>query len=73
MVRERGVTDAVFVLPEGDALAGRSGSAVPPPLVLPYVRLGCALNQLHSYRLEAGSDPDLTARAQAEVVFHTAA
>lgn len=43
---------------------------VPPPLVLPYVRLGCALNRLRENRLLAGADADLTARAAAEVALH---
>jgi hypothetical protein len=48
-------------------------SSVPPPLVLPYVRLGCALNRFERYSLEPCASSDLSARAQAEVVFHSAA
>lgn len=47
---------------------------VPPPLVLPYVRLGCALNRFEEYALTlAGEDDDLLTRARAEVALHVAA
>jgi len=47
---------------------------VPPPLVLPYVRLGCSLNRFAEYAVTlAGEDDDLANRARAEVALHTAA
>ncbi|MBV8372680.1 MAG: hypothetical protein JOY69_05420 [Candidatus Eremiobacteraeota bacterium] len=42
-------------------------------LVMPYVRLRCALNQLEDYRLEVAAEGDLAARARAEVAFNLAA
>ena len=48
--------------------------AVPPPLVLPYVRLGCSLNRFDEYAVAlAGEDDDLANRARAEVALHIAA
>ncbi|MGA8840527.1 MAG: hypothetical protein WB491_08540, partial [Candidatus Aquilonibacter sp.] len=46
---------------------------VPPPLVLPYVRLRCALNRFAAYAVCTGGDDDLEARARAELVLHSAA
>jgi hypothetical protein len=48
---------------------------VPPPLAMPYVRLGCALNQFRRYEIAAlpASDADLTARARSEAAMHVAA
>ena len=47
---------------------------VPAPLTLAYVRLGCALNQFHEYRVMASpAESDLTARARGEVAMHVAA
>ncbi len=47
---------------------------VPPPLVLPYVRLGCSLNRFEEYAVTlAGEDDDLAHRARLEVALHVAA
>ncbi|MEO6834476.1 MAG: hypothetical protein ABI231_01025 [Candidatus Tumulicola sp.] len=46
---------------------------VPAPIVLPYVRLCCALNQLGDYTLEFSAEGDLAARARAEVALNVAA
>lgn len=53
-----------------DVTAHRS---VPEALVLPYVRLRCALNQLEHFSLEPASESDLAQRARAEVALHVAA
>jgi hypothetical protein len=53
----------------------RRDDNLPPPLALPYVRLGCALNQFREYEIAAmpASDADLAARARSEVALHVAA
>ena len=53
----------------------RKRDNVPSPLALPYVRLGCALNQFRRYEIAAmpASDADLAARARSEVALHVAA
>jgi hypothetical protein len=74
MLRERGIERASFGLADADLVADcNSHRDVPPPLVLPYVRLRCALNRFAAYILNVGGDPDLEARARAELVLHTAA
>jgi hypothetical protein len=74
MLRERGIERASFGLADADLVADCNAHRdVPPPLVLPYVRLRCALNRFAAYLLNVGGDPDLEARARAELVLHTAA
>jgi hypothetical protein len=74
MLRERGLERAVFLLADADLVADcTTRRPVAPPLVLPYVRLRCALNRFAEYDLHAGEDPDLEGRARAELVLHTAA
>jgi hypothetical protein len=52
-------------------LAGRR--TVPEALVLPYVRLRCALNQLEDFSVEPSAEGDLAQRARAEVALNVAA
>ncbi|HTV91409.1 MAG TPA: hypothetical protein VMG98_01700 [Verrucomicrobiae bacterium] len=74
MLRERGIERASFGLADAELVADcNQRRDVAPPLVLPYVRLRCALNRFAAYALRAGGDPDLEARARAELVLHTAA
>lgn len=74
MLRERGVERASFGLADDELVADcNEHRDVPPPLVLPYVRLRCALNRFAEYALRAGGDDDLEARARAELVLHSAA
>ena len=74
MLCERGLEGATFRLADGDLVADcTTHRNVPPPLVLPYVRLRCALNRFAEYELQVGEDPDLEARARAELVLHSAA
>lgn len=61
------VNDAALV---ADLSAHRE---VPQAVVLPYVRLRCALNQFDAVELESGADDDLTQRAKAEIVTNVAA
>ena len=74
MLRERGIDRIAFSLGDTELVADcNERRDVPPPLVLPYVRLRCALNRYAAYALDAGGDPDLEARARAELVLHPAA
>ncbi|HTV74905.1 MAG TPA: hypothetical protein VME66_14500 [Candidatus Acidoferrales bacterium] len=74
MLRERGVDRAMFSLADAELVADHAERRdVPPPLVLPYVRLGCALNRFASHELQVGGELDLEARARAELAFTTAA
>ena len=74
LLHDHGVGNVRFLIPDEQLIADVTQRRdVPPPMVLPYVRLGCALNRLKAYELCAGSDPDLSQRALAEVTLHTAA
>lgn len=74
MLSERGVERATFLVPDAHLVADRNDHRdVPPPIVLPYVRLGCVLNRFKTFALEFGEDPDLGARARAEVALSPAA
>jgi len=46
---------------------------VPEALVLPYVRLRCALNAFHDVEVGAGATDELMRRAGAEVALNVAA
>ncbi len=74
LLSKHGVDRAAFIVPDGDLVKDRNEHRdVPPPIVLPYVRLGCTLNHFKSYTLEYGEDPDLIQRARAEVALNPAA
>ena len=74
MLAERGVDGVAFYIPSDDLVADRrQHRQVPPPIVLPYVRLGCVLNRFKHHDVRSGEDPDLTQRALAEVTLRTAA
>ena len=74
MLRERGIERASFALGDATLVADfNERRGVPPPLVLPYVHLGCALNRFKAFELHAGGDADLAARARAELALNTAA
>jgi hypothetical protein len=74
MLRERGVSRARFSVNDPELVADVvQRRRVPPPLVIPYVRLGCALNRFASFALETGEDPDLDGRARAELLLYFAA
>lgn len=73
-LREWGARRVRFLLDDArlvdDVVAHRD---VPDAIVLPYVRLRCALNQFDDFRLQVAADSDLSQRARAEVALHTAA
>jgi len=73
VLRARGVERIAFTLADPALVADcTERRGVPAPLVLPYVRLGCALNRFRAFELHVGEDADLTARARAELALHTA-
>jgi hypothetical protein len=74
MLSERGIERAAFTVPNSALVTDRNEHRdVPPPIVLPYVRLGCVLNHFKAHTLAFGEDPDLTQRARAEVALTPAA
>lgn len=75
VLRERGVEKINLMLSDAalidDLVTHR---AVPPPLVIPYVHLRCALNRFTGFSLSSGvEENDLAQRARAEVALNTAA
>jgi hypothetical protein len=73
-LREHGVRRVSFDLADPELVADvLERRQVPPAITLPYVRLGCALNQFTEYHLTAHAGDDLTARARAEVALSVAA
>ena len=73
-LRKWGVTHAGIAVDDAQ-LADDIGTHGPLPdaLSLPYVRLRCALNAFDDFTIRFASDPDLTARARAEVALFVAA
>ena len=76
-LRRRGYERVRFLVDDAHLRADlrRRDDNLPPPLALPYVRLGCALNQFRRYEIAAmpASDADLAARARSEAALHVAA
>jgi len=75
-VRRRGLDFVRFAVDDAALIADlQKPDNVPPPLAMPYVRLGCGLNQFRRYEIAAlpASDADLTARARSEAAMHVAA
>ena len=73
-LRSRGMDRVQFHVPDASlATDVNDHRDVPSPLVLPYVRLGCALNPLKEFGVEFGEDPDLSQRAISEVALESAA
>lgn len=74
MLAERGVKSVRLHIPDEElVLDVMEHRDVAPALVIPYVRLGCALNRFASYTVVHGEDPDLDARARAELFINSAA
>jgi hypothetical protein len=73
-LHERGVRNVRFLI--GDVRLVEEISArrdVSERLVLPYVRLRCALNALPRFAIRAGATDELTQRARAEAALNLAA
>ena len=74
LLSERNVHRARFEIADSELIADvAEHREVAPPLMLPYIKLGCALNQFAEFHLEPGSTDDLTARARAELALTLAA
>jgi hypothetical protein len=73
-LREWGVRRVTFAVDDPQLVADLSDQRdLPPAIVLPYVRLRCAFNQLEEVTLERAPENDLSQRARAEVALHVAA
>lgn len=73
-LHKRGVARVRFVLPDEEFVDEvTSRGEVPEHLVMPYVRLRCALNAFAMYEIISGATDDLTQRARAEVALNQAA
>jgi hypothetical protein len=73
-LRERGIRRVAFGVCDPELVADvTQRRPVPPSITLPYVRLGCALNQFTEYHLTVEPNDDLSARARAEVALSVAA
>lgn len=73
-LRSRGVARVRFLVADGALLGDLQGRrSVPDALVLPYVRLRCALNQFDDAVFAPDETGDLTQRARAEVALSVAA
>jgi len=74
MLAERGVKSIRLRIPDAEVVLDVAEHRdVPPALVIPYVHLGCALNRFASFDVAHGEDPDLDARARAELFINSAA
>lgn len=73
-LRDRKVRRVRFAVPDEELVHDLSERrALPHPLTLPYIRLGCAFNQFSECDVVAGGNDDLSGRARAEVALHIAA
>jgi hypothetical protein len=71
---KRGVTRARFLMPDRQFVEDvTSRSDLPESLVLPYVRLRCALNAFQHVEVGIGATDELMQRAGAEVALNVAA
>ncbi|HLY02605.1 MAG TPA: hypothetical protein VKR56_08905 [Candidatus Cybelea sp.] len=70
---KRGVTRAHFVMPDRQLVQEATTRDVPEALVLPYVRLRCALNAFDDVEIGLGATDELMQRAGAEVALNVAA
>jgi hypothetical protein len=71
ILRRRGVTNVRFVLDDEQLVADVSEhGALSAAIVLPYVRLKCALNQFEACSLATAQPVDLTQRARAEIALN---
>ena len=70
----RGVRDVCFLVEDPELVDEIStGRGIGERLVLPYVRLRCALNALTKFTVVRGASGELSQRARAEVALNVAA
>lgn len=73
-LRERKVRRVRFAVPDPELVHDLSERrTLPQPLTLPYIRLGCAINQFSECDVVTTFNEDLSGRARAEVALHIAA
>ncbi|MGA8535350.1 MAG: hypothetical protein WB615_14680 [Candidatus Tumulicola sp.] len=73
-LRERGFGCIRFAVDDAALVEDLAGHAIlPDAIVLPYVRLRCALNQLDDFSVHLAAESDLAARARAEIALNVAA
>jgi hypothetical protein len=73
-LRDRGIQRVRLLLSDATLVEEISNRReLADALVLPYVRLRCALNTLAGYDVAVGATDDLTQRARAEVALNLAA
>jgi len=73
-LRDRKVRRVRFAVPDGELVADVSERrTIPQALTLPYINLGCAINQFSECAVITTTDDDLAGRARAEVALHIAA
>ncbi len=72
-LRKRRLKNVCLLVDDGELVEGLSGGEIAPAMVLPYVRLKCALNGFDDVRVSATVSSDLAQRARAEVALLPAA
>ena len=72
-LRKRRLKNVRLAVDDSGLVDGLSGGEIPPAIVLPYVRLKCALNGFDDVRVSATQTNDLAQRARAEVALLPAA
>lgn len=72
-LRKRRLTNVRLAVDDAALVEGLSGAEIPAAMVLPYVRLKCALNGFDDVRVNATPTTDLAQRARAEVALLPAA
>jgi hypothetical protein len=72
-LRKRGLRRVCLAVDDAAVVAALAGGELPEAMVLPYVRLKCALNGFDDVRVSAMEPGDLAQRARAEVALHPAA
>lgn len=72
-LRKRRLANVRLAVDDAGLVDGLSGGEIPPAMVLPYVRLKCALNGFDDVRVSATQSTDLAQRARAEVALLPAA
>lgn len=72
-LRKRRLKNVRLLVDDGELVEGLGGGEIAPAMVLPYVRLKCALNGFDGVRVSATVSSDLAQRARAEVALLPAA
>lgn len=74
-LHRRGIGMVRFVIEDEQLISEVTVAAteLPAAMVLPYVRLKCALNQFASWALVSAPQADLTQRARAEIALNSVA